>query len=329
MKRVKISVIVPVYNVIAYIDRCICSIINQTYRDFEVILVDDGSTDDSGLRCDEYALKYDYIKVIHKENGGLSDARNCGCLCSIGEYITFVDSDDYIDFTYLEKLYEVVSHTEAEIVICRIVDEDFCSKLKDQKSCSMKKSIIIYDNSEAIEEMCYELKFGTSACAKLFKRSIVIQYKFPIGVLYEDLATVYKYFGIASKIAFLDEELYHYVTRLGSIRNNSWSHRVFDVIIATNELLYYIKVNFPAKIHAGIQRYFFSANEVFVRAFGENNYLEIVGGIRRQMQLYWPYIVENKKISFKQKLRYWMMINIPKTYKMLWKIHKYKYKIKI
>ena len=130
MKRVKISVIVPVYNVITYIDRCICSIINQTYRDFEVILVDDGSTDDSGLRCDEYALKYDYIKVIHKENGGLSDARNCGCLCSIGEYITFVDSDDYIDFTYLEKLYEVVSHTEAEIVICRIVDEDFCSKLE-------------------------------------------------------------------------------------------------------------------------------------------------------------------------------------------------------
>lgn len=318
MSNIGVSVIVPVYNVEKYLDKCINSILNQSYKNYEVILIDDGSTDESGKICDKYTSKYKFIRAIHKENGGQSHARNLGVVNSKYQYVTFIDSDDYIDRYFLERLTDILEGYESDIAICGILDEDTNGNYiyPDTSSGEVK----VYSNYEAIEEMCYERKFGTSPCAKVIKKKIVLDNPFPIGVIYEDLATLYKILGDCNSIVFYDKKMYHYVHHFGSTTKNIWHDNVMYVMKASNELLHYIETRCPNIIDAGVQRYFFSANEVYVRSFDERKYLSIIYDIRQQLKKYWPYIVANNKIAFKQKLRYWMMMDFPMLYKYIWKI---------
>lgn len=220
-----ITVIVPVYNVEKYIRQCLDSIISQTYKDLEIILVDDGSTDSSGTICDEYAQKDARVKVIHKENGGLSSARNAGLNIAQGEYITFVDSDDTIELDMIDCLFSSVQ--EADVVICkaRIVREGEILKptnVKGEKSLS---------NNDLWEEIFCRL--NNSAWGKLYRRSMIEGCCFPEGLYHgEDLIFNLQYLSRATKGVFLDAVKYNYFKRKGSITTQiRFTEKAFDEVI--------------------------------------------------------------------------------------------------
>lgn len=229
-----VSVIVPVYNVEKYLIKCVDSIINQTYRNLEIILVDDGSTDNSRRICDEYKQKDNRIVVIHKENGGLSDARNTGLNICTGEYITFIDSDDYISDLYIENLYKIIKKYNADISVCA---EEYVKYDKNNEYVKLKrpfrefKGELLMNSDNALECALRQDLFDFSACAKLYKKECLNDVKFPLNYMYEDQGTVYKTFFKSKRIVFTSDKLYFYIQRQGSIlHNNSSSKRYWDGI---------------------------------------------------------------------------------------------------
>ena len=163
-----ISIVIPVYKVEKYLERCILSIINQNYSNLEIILVDDGSPDDCGLICDNWAKIDNRIRVIHKENGGLSDARNAGIKIATGEFITFIDSDDYVLDNYIEYLLELIFKYNADIAICNFHQLFEETNRKVFVGGKVEK---IFNSEEAIETMLYDRDFYTCAWGKLYRKS--------------------------------------------------------------------------------------------------------------------------------------------------------------
>ena len=318
-EEIKISVVVPVYNVEKYLKKCVGSLLRQTYKNFEIILVDDGSSDGSGKLCDSYAEQSRNIFVLHKQNGGLSDARNYALPYIKGQYVTFVDSDDYVDLDFLERLAKPLTGKITELP--DMVISPHRNEILNRGSLPVRWRSQSYQNlgpEKALEMMCYEKEFGTSACAKLISIRLVKKFPFPKGKIYEDLATVYKMIGNSRRIIFLDVPMYHYIQRKGSIRKGKWSPSVFDIMEASGNLLDYIAVHFPDIYKAGVQRYFFSANEVYIRAFNEKDYFKIISPVQKELRNMWKVIRENPQIRAKQKLRYWMLINCPALYRRIW-----------
>lgn len=204
-----ISVTVPIYKVEKYLARCIDSLLNQTYGNYEIILVDDGSPDRCGEICDAYAAEHEIIKVLHKENGGLSDARNRGVEIARGEYISFVDSDDCVAPDYLETLYKGIVETGADMSFCSYYrfSEDRAPE-REFKDCSTE----VMTGREACRRL---LKLHTCpeyviACAKLIPAETVRRHSFPAGMKHEDEAVTYRYFADCEKAAFIGREMYGY-----------------------------------------------------------------------------------------------------------------------
>lgn len=221
-----ISIIVPVYNMEKYLDRCMTSILNQTYENLEIILVDDGSTDNSPKLCDDYATKDSRIKVIHKENGGLSDARNAGLGIATGEYIGYVDSDDWIELDMYERMYKACADNNAELAICRYFREYDDKTVNDGTS-----KIEILDRDEILRIYITD-KDGymiyNSVWSKLFKRELVEGVLFPRGKNSEDIMYTTTAFCKLKKAVYIDTCLYHYVIdRKDSIMNVDKTHRMF------------------------------------------------------------------------------------------------------
>ncbi len=209
----KITVIVPVYNVEKYLRRCVDSLLKQKFSSYEIILVDDGSTDDSGKICDEYQGSNKKIKAIHKENGGLSDARNTGVDKCDTEYIVFVDPDDYVDEDFLSSLWEAKIKYSADIVCSQLIFEFYTGRSKPV----MKFEDIITDPTNAQAYTLRSKYSGVSACAKLFKTEYLKKYPYPKGKINEDLRTTYWHLDLASIVAFISKATYHYVQRDESI----------------------------------------------------------------------------------------------------------------
>ena len=208
----KLSVIVPVYNVEPYIHKCVDSILNQTYTNLEVILVDDGSPDNCGKICDEYAEKDSRVKVIHKKNGGLSDARNAGIDIAAGDIISFVDSDDYIEPYMYQEMIDYMQLNNLDIV-CADTNQVKGNKIKYKPRYKENK---IWEKNEAL----YEILNGNldnSAVNKIYKRRVMGNIRFPKGRVYEDVATTYKFIYNADKIGYLSRPYYYYIKRSGSI----------------------------------------------------------------------------------------------------------------
>lgn len=220
-----ISVVIPVYNVEKYLSKCIESILNQTYKKLEIILVDDGSSDLSRNICDEYCKKDIRIKVIHKENGGLSDARNVGILNATGKYICFIDSDDYIEKNMLELLYLDIKNNDSDISCCGKVCEYPTNTIRYND-----KSDFCISNMEALRKMLLKDEIDNSACDKLFKIELFENIKFPVGRYYEDIATIYKTFMISEKISHIKNIGYHYCMRNNSISKEKFSLKQIDAL---------------------------------------------------------------------------------------------------
>ena len=238
-----ISVIVPIYNVEQFLSKCIQSIINQSYSRLEIILVDDGSTDDSPQICDEFKEKDKRIKVIHKKNGGLSDARNVGIEVASGEYIGFVDSDDYIDELMYEKLLNACIRNNSYISICgrNIVNIDndiLCQQFTVEKE-------VVYDGKTAIKKLLLWDSCDSAAWDKLYKKELFEDLKYPLGVWSEDYAVTSRIFAKADKIVHVGEALYYYVQREGSITKQGFSEKKYDTMKQVYSL-----TNFVKKIYA-------------------------------------------------------------------------------
>lgn len=233
-----ISIIVPVYNVEEYLEECIESIRKQTYKNIEILLVDDGSKDKSGKICDDYLQRDNRIKVIHKKNGGLSDARNKGIKESKGKYLIFVDSDDTIDEDMCEVLYENIIKEKSDIAICELYSE---------KNKKIKKRIEIKNmtSKEAIKEMLCQKLFDTSAGGKLFKKEFFNKIIFPKGKLYEDLGTIYKIFELAKKITYIPVEKYYYRRRPNSITTSKFTDKQMDLFFTLEEIEEFLKIKYP------------------------------------------------------------------------------------
>ena len=226
MERDLISIIVPVYNVQEYLKNCINSILNQSYKNIEIILVDDGSTDESSSICDLYVKKDNRIKVIHKENGGLSDARNMGIKSARGKYITFVDSDDYLDENYVKVLYILITENNSDIACSRMKKTD---SLND-KIINKNEKINIYNSIDAIKEILYQRNIDNSAPSKLFKKDLFENILFPVGYAFEDLDTMYKLFLQANKIVSTTNNYYLYYQRQGSILHTVKDKTINDLL---------------------------------------------------------------------------------------------------
>lgn len=226
MERDLISIIVPVYNVQEYLKNCINSILNQSYKNIEIILVDDGSTDESSSICDLYVKKDNRIKVIHKENGGLSDARNVGIKSARGKYITFVDSDDYLDENYVKALYILITENNSDIACSRMKKTD---SLND-KIINKNEKINIYNSIDAIKEILYQRNIDNSAPSKLFKKDLFENILFPVGYAFEDLDTMYKLFLQANKIVSTTNNYYLYYQRQGSILHTVKDKTINDLL---------------------------------------------------------------------------------------------------
>lgn len=227
----KVSVIVPVYQVIQYLDTCIQSILNQTFADYELVLVDDGSSDGSGERCDEWTALDTRISVIHQDNAGLSAARNSGLLKCSGDYVLFVDSDDQIKPSLLESAIAQIDATGSDICFYKyVIQRDDGTTLPYKESANFPQ-VSVCTPTKALEYM-YSQNIHNFAWAHLAKTSLYKHIVFPVGKTMEDLATTSCLVSRATRVSFLPEELYLYRKRNRSITSH-WSHRLtLDTISA-------------------------------------------------------------------------------------------------
>ncbi|MDR3572606.1 MAG: glycosyltransferase [Anaerolineaceae bacterium] len=238
--RPKISVIVPVYNVERYLGRCLDSILGQSFPDFELIVVDDGSADNSGHLCNEYAKGDHRIKVIHKENAGLSSARNAGLDAARGEYIAFVDSDDWIEPDMLELLYRECTKNQLDIAVCGI---NFCYSGGTSKPYSGELVYLVLDNSRALSEMWAKSTFTESLCNKLFKACLFDNIRFPVGKVHEDTFVTYRLIHRSRRTGCIPERKYNYFQRQDGIMGSLKQRYSADKIEALDEILDFIHTN--------------------------------------------------------------------------------------
>lgn len=214
MENYKISVIVPVYKVESYLEQCISSIIKQTYKNLEIILVNDGSPDNCGKLCDIYAKKDSRIKVIHKKNGGLSDARNVALDIATGDYIGFVDSDDWININMYEVLINEAKNEDADIVECKFKSVYDRNIKIDMNEVIEKK---IFNAEEAIKQHLKGKYFYRCVWNKIYKKELFKDIRFPYSKLAEDLYVTYKLFYKSSKLISVNFQGYYYYIRDNSI----------------------------------------------------------------------------------------------------------------
>ena len=234
-KNEKITVIIPIYKVEKYLDRCMKTVLAQTYSNLEIILVDDGSPDTCPKLCDEYAVKDARVKVIHKENGGLSDARNVAIDIAQGKYIGFVDSDDYIQNDMFEKMYYAAKEYNADIVICGHYVERKNTLSIEEKPYD---EVVVYDSIEAQTELIKDTNMKSYAWDKLYKAELFDGVRYPKGRNYEDIATTYLLFENSNRICRIPELLYYYQIREDSISYNNSIEKWFENCKAIVESCY-------------------------------------------------------------------------------------------
>lgn len=292
----KVSVIVPVYNVEKYLEKCIKSICNQTYQNLEIILVDDGSTDQSSEICDMYAKKDTRIKVIHKENGGLSDARNVGIANAEGEYLLFIDSDDWISEHLVNKTLTIAKENDAEVVMF-----DYIGVQSEGKVCSTFSANI---ESGKVLSVLDEPRLITASCSainKLYKTTFwkSTGLKFPKGRYYEDLGTIPKVMALAKKIVYHKENLYFYLMRDGSIMHTRNFERNYnDRTAVLDDVLL-----------------FFRENNIFEKYKNELEYLIFENGYYIPSR---EIVLNDKKSQYLEKFREYAYERFPKIEKNIY-----------
>lgn len=313
---INVSVIVPVYNVELYVNRCVDSIINQKFKNFEIILIDDGSTDNSGKICDEYAQKYDIIKVFHKKNGGLSSARNCGIDRAKGEYIAFIDSDDFIHHDMLSTLYNNIIKYNTDISMC-----DFLKVSDEKTNCILDiikdETTIILSGEEAQYELYKEnpVEFVV-AWNKLYRKKIFKDLRYEEGRIYEDEFIIHKIFNKIKSIVYVHSRYYYYYIRDNSIVNSKFNIKNLDATYALKD-----RADFYHKI--GLEKLSEIADYNYVRRFFYDYYKaknelkdckKNLFKLKKDFTVRINRLLHNSRYSNKEKLAWMIFIISPTIY---------------
>ena len=314
----KVSIVVPVYNVEDCLSYCVDSLRQQTYKNIEIILVDDGSTDSSGEICDQYAREDDRIKVLHIENGGLSNARNTGVKESSTDWIVFIDSDDYYDHRAIEYLVELRDKYRVDLVATPVIEvRDYESK--DFSGSLTEKSSEKLDRYTALKEMFYGNRVGTHSGGKLYKKTILSRFPYPKGMLYEDLAIAYEHIASCKHIAVGDINLYKYYRRPGSIVNSKYSDRLLDFYKAMEWNRSYIERDYPndKEMRRALNvRYVFNGLHIVHAMLSSDMYAE-VNKIRKEYIQYFKDVILNSNVTRKNKVKYLILLVSPKLYEKI------------
>lgn len=316
---IKISIIVPVFNVERYLDQCIKSILKQSFKNFELILIDDGSTDKSGEICDLYKQKDERIKVIHKENGGLSSARNAGIEIAEGDYVAFIDSDDYIHKDMYSILYESIINNNSQISMC---------KFQKVKQNNLQKSEVNNElinlgsknisNIEALNNL-YEDNSAefTVVWNKLYDKGLFDDLRFEEGKVHEDEFIAHKILFKCNQITYVPLTLYYYLQREGSIINSKYSIKNIDAVIAFHERAIFFK-------KLGLKDLQYKAEYNYVRYFFANYYKakKYLTNIENELKsIKWNFskslynLLKNPLFTYKEKLAWIVFIINCNTYK--------------
>ena len=275
----QVSVIVPVYNVEDYLPRCIDSILAQTYTDFELLLVDDGSPDDCGRICDEYAKKDKRIRVFHKSNGGPSEARNYGLDRMKGNYVAFVDSDDYVGENYLSILMEMITEGKTDFAAVSMEHVYDSNQIKTDE----KDEREYYSGSEMYRSMVIGRTIGTTVSAKLFRREMFDDARFPVGKLYEDTDTIPYLINREGRYGYSSAKQYFYLQRPGSIMNSISENSIQMWLAMMERYINYTRENYPECMQYMKARFVGSVFWVIVdKLLWTDRYISVAKRIRRQ-----------------------------------------------
>lgn len=316
--RELVSIVVPIYRVQRYLDKCVQSIMNQTYIEIEIILVDDGSPDECGHMCDQYADKDNRIKVIHKQNGGASDARNHGIACATGKYITFVDSDDFIHCRYIEILIELALKNHADLVVgdFQLFQNADCCEDKDiDKAYFLRAQILtskyLYDKDFINRKtMLLTVPWG-----KLYEKRLFEGIEYPVGKIHEDTFTTYKLMERASRVVYLQEPIYYWRENMNSVTRGEFTLSHLDIMAALGEQLGYF-------YNIGKQRYVEIVLQLYIDSFfwcyncmvEKDLDLQVLKPYLDSMKKYVKCTRLTKSLGLKQWLRYRYLVyyKIPK-----------------
>lgn len=313
----EISIIVPVYNVERYLDRCIKSILNQTFKNFELILVDDGSPDGCGKICDNYARIDSRIRVIHKENGGLSSARNAGLDIARGKYIGFVDSDDYIHERMYEILLKEAENNSSDIVICKF--KEVFDNIKIDEEINENIDIYNFNNVEALGQL-----YGSNAIDfvvswnKIYDKRIFESERYKEGKLNEDEFIIHKLLYKSNRVTFISKELYYYFQRNDSIMQSKFNIKRLDAVYALEERMRFFEDLNLEELKENAQycyiRVFFA---FFFRAKSNLNNCEYdLRELKKRFIYNIPRIINNNKCNIKEKILWIIFIISPKVYEV-------------
>uniref|UniRef100_UPI004055FE8A glycosyltransferase family 2 protein n=1 Tax=Acetatifactor sp. TaxID=1872090 RepID=UPI004055FE8A len=313
MRGQLISVIVPVYNVAEYVEECITSILCQTYEDIQIVIIDDGSSDESGKICDRIARNDNRIVVFHQENKGLSVARNRGIENAQGEYLAFIDSDDLLAPNFLEVLYTAMLRTDADIAQCDMFP--FSDKQKILPKQRQHQNQMILTSREANQMIYIKRKSEyTVVCNKLFKKTLFKDIRFPAGKIHEDTFTTHKIYYKADRIVVVESQLYFYRHRRDSL-SKTISYRNMDMLDAYEERLrFYQELQDMELYFLCMERYMFVTTVIYRKMLKlkDENVIKL---LEDKAQMIYAEMKENAlKFRDSDLIKYGLFIRFPKMY---------------
>ena len=316
MQNPILSIIVPIYNVEKYLKKCIESILSQTFKEYELILVNDGSPDSCLSICKEYEKKDDRIIVVDKENGGLSSARNAGINIAKGKYLGFVDSDDWIEKSMYESLITIAEKYDADIVHCEYVES-----IDENKKILQDKNIIekCFNRDEALDNLYNELTVSTAiAWNKIYKRKLFDEIRYPNGKIHEDEFTTYKLIYKSNKIVYTNKKLYYYRNTPNSIMNSSFNLKKLDYFEALEERIgFFNKVNNNKMKAKTIIHYYFRLIESYYSDKDINDKEKMEAIICEKLKSGYKMLIKNKDVKLKNKIRGTLFKISPVFYKKI------------
>lgn len=330
MENSLVSIIIPVYKVEKYLHRCVHSVVNQTYQNLEIILVDDGSPDNCPRLCDEWASRDPRIRVIHKANEGLSSARNSGLDICNGEYIGFVDSDDWVSADMVEVLLQNCEKHQVKLAVCgRKVVYDKPGMPTEEK---IPSRTAVMDVNAAVAQMFQGREFDCSACAKLYHRSLWEDIRFPFGKIYEDIAVLYKVVFASDGVAVIDQPLYFYFRHSESITSAVFTEAWLDYPSNTRAVLQDIEANYADLFEYACRIHMKAIECVMVRLAkaGRRQYQEYIATFRQlsgEVSMYqsaWrtSAVFAEKDIQMFRLLSHWRIVRPLVKFAQLLKKHR-------
>lgn len=314
-----ISIIIPVYKVEEYLDKCVESIRKQTYSKLEIILVDDGSPDNCGKMCDAYAKEDNRIKVIHKENGGLSDARNAGIEIATGNYIAFVDSDDFVSQDYIEYMYNMITETDAKLAICGVKEIWKNTQIEEETYAEPK----LLTPTETFENFLLAKGIEICAYAKLYHKDLWKEHRFPKGKVYEDTAIMYHIIEEAQAIVYGEKDCYYYIARIGSIsKQPGFNKNEEDYIEHTEQMLAFLKEKHP-ELQEAIRRFMVYAKFRILRMliFTKPRNRQMEKEYIREIKQHQKQVLKGKDTPKRDKMAIYLLnLGLP-VFKITWTIY--------